>query len=85
MENNQYTALATTINIFTESIISVKPAIERVAKTLVIMANACYKPFLTPKQYHLMLHSKKRVRNKWRNVASKRIKKFKDKYNENLI
>lgn len=55
-----------------------------VAKALAKIVNSqtfqsLQKPFLTSRQYHLMQHGKKRVRNKWLNVARKRVKKILEK------
>lgn len=51
-------------------------SVPKIVQTISEMANACHKPFLTPRQYHLMLHGKKRVRKKYLNVARKRLDKL---------
>lgn len=66
------------ISILAKGIESIVQATAEIVKsqTFQNFANACNRPFLTPKQYHLMLHGKKRVRNKWHNMARKRLNKI---------
>lgn len=73
------------IGILSDNINCLIKGIESVAQGLVAiiksqtfqnLANACNKPFLTPRQYHLMLHGKKHVKAKWLNVARKRMDKI---------
>lgn len=69
--------LANTINSLLNGFCNVAKALAKIVKsgTFQSFINAVNKPFLTPRQYFLMQHGKKRVRAKWLNVARKRLEK----------
>lgn len=70
--------LSNTINSLLNGFCNVAKALENIVKsgTFQSFINAVNKPFLTPRQYYLMLHGKRRVQKKWLNVARKRLDKI---------
>lgn len=69
--------LASTISLMMNRFCNVAKALAKIVKSETFQS--LQKPFLTPRQYHLMHHGKKRVQKKWLNVARKRVKKILEK------
>ncbi len=68
--------LTNNIKEFVKGLESVAQALAQILPQVAECAVTVYKMVLTPRQYHLMLHGKKRVKKKWLNVATKRLDKL---------
>lgn len=68
--------LSDNVNEFSKGIKNIAQVLAQILPQVANYAISVYKMVLTPRQYHLATHGKRRVREKWITIGSKRLDKL---------